>query len=706
MRNPAIQRFLASYRLELRLISLHWSYGLIYAAWAVFVLSNLRRPILEPARILLFSGIGMGTVAVVSLISLAMAGVSASRSDTTRFVLLETAFPTGIEVVIGRWLAVFTALIAFAIVPLVVTLIIGPIHSFLSALPLFIGETLLIFAFVTGLVWVIHAIVGIRRWMYPLFVALWIGSALARNLYSDQGLQLPGANLLAFASGNFGSYSEAFGRLQWGNLPLLYDLFYLGLVLTLIGVLSWYYQVRRFHHPLPVIMTMTTLTTVFTLATGTVYIGEVAAANQQIRDASGIIRPNIAQMQAPAQLPYTFSNYDIIIDMDTPSAPEFQVQVQAVNVGDEPLVTLDYSLNAQLNLTISNLPYERSGHLIHVTLPQPLQPGETTLIQVVYSGTMWRYVRQFATPPIAADFTHIDGINLTAESLWYPVPGLTSPGVRFTEARGGVYQDSVLYHLAIPTSVQLQVLNPGTFHYASNLPAVSASEFRSEGTLAVDLVGTPNLATRTSGNVTLIAAQTEIEPLATLVNEWFIPAWDTVQFFFPENEKLVLIAIKERSEYTAFETVYPSTAENLVVRVDPLILYRLPEGEDSLARPFIYLLDSLLYDAHPHLHSGIYQFLWLYLIEDGDPQRMEQRFRQEIQSANPFGRYSFVRYTDSLMTLETRYGVTEALIALYTAEGDDAIRVLFERIQAENSALKDLTPEALAAWVEDAANAD
>jgi len=698
MSDSTSQRFLATLRLELRLICLHWSYWLVYAAWTLFVLSNFQRPVLEPARVLMLSGLGMGTVAVISLVGLAIAGVSSSRSAVTRFALLESAFPTGVEIITGRWLAVFTALAAFALVPILIAIIVGPFESFLSALPLFIGETLLIFAFVSGLVWIIEALLGIRRWMYPLFVMFWIGSALSRNIYIDAGLQLPGANLLAFASGNFGGYSEAFGRLQWVNLPLLYDLFYLALVLVFLSILAWCFQVKRFHHPTSINIGLTVLTAGLTLGVGTFYIVEVAAANQQIRDDNATTSANFREMQAPAELPYQFSNYDITVDMRNPAIPHFVVEFQAINVDDEPLTTLAYSLNQQMTLMTANLPYERSGAVVDVALLQPLQPGETLPIQIVYSGTIWRYEQQFATPPLVVNFTHSDGLNLTAESLWYPVPGIVSPGAVFGDARGGVYQNRALYQLAAPTHVQLKVLNPGAFIYASNLGMVNAVEFRSAGALTFDLLGTLNLAAYTNAGITIVAAETEIDRLSVIVNQWGLPIWETMQAAFPDITRLTIVAIKERAESILFQDTYPRTAENAVGRLDPLVLYRLPESRTNTSVFCTAIVESVMFDVHPHLRDNVRHFLTLYTINDGDIAQMRQEFTEE---SSRYG--AFVSYVEPISD-EEQYRVSEMLMDIYELRGFDSIIALLGQMRTSSAILRDLTPTELAAWIEDVTN--
>ncbi len=203
-----LRRFTTVYRLELRL-AFHWSYLLFLVVWSGFIITTYTQDDYRSIRGLFNIVLGFG-----SLIAMFLTGIQVSRPARNRFDLLEVALPSGVEVLLARWLAGITALGALVVAPIIVLVTAPPgrlpiaytLHQLLLVL--------LSFGFVTMLITAMQHTVSIRRWMYPLFAVLWVGAGIIPNPLNNDGLPVPGINLI-----NFVTMNQSVNPLVWGQIP-------------------------------------------------------------------------------------------------------------------------------------------------------------------------------------------------------------------------------------------------------------------------------------------------------------------------------------------------------------------------------------------------------------------------------------------------------------------------------------------------------
>jgi hypothetical protein len=163
-----LARLGAAYRLELRLLTRHWSFLVLHGLWTLLLIATFGGSAsLGTARVLMGTVMRFIALSLLSLVSMFVAGISASRRRQTHFDQLEDAFPTGLEVPLGRWLACLTAMASFLIETLLVALVIGPLASFLEGAPLFLAESVLLLGFFTAGTWWLTSLFGLRRWATP-----------------------------------------------------------------------------------------------------------------------------------------------------------------------------------------------------------------------------------------------------------------------------------------------------------------------------------------------------------------------------------------------------------------------------------------------------------------------------------------------------------------------------------------------------------
>ncbi len=250
-----LKRALAAYRLELRLTCWQWGYAALLLIWSAFIVASLSSSLSQTPQSLLLSVLPLSTIPFISIGILFLAAISVSRPQRSHVEALEWALPTGIEVVIARWLALATAILPLLIAPLGVALVSGSLAEFFAALPTFLLETLTVLALTAALVWLVGMFVGIKRWMYPLFGLIWLGSAIFPTSLNTKFF--PWSLLLSFSADAWNGfvYSAFWERLPLGSLPTFADVCYLGALLLVIGVIGWrVVRQRRYRTSLPALI--------------------------------------------------------------------------------------------------------------------------------------------------------------------------------------------------------------------------------------------------------------------------------------------------------------------------------------------------------------------------------------------------------------------------------------------------------------------
>ncbi len=688
MRSQVFQRLFTAYRLELQLICWHWSYWLINLLFAGLMFSIFMTPVAnyETAQALLMVGVGRNAVGLASLLVLFLAGISATRSMRSRFATLEMAFPIGTEVTLGRFLATVSISIPFLLSPLLIAWIAGPVSSFLRGVPVFVFEGLLTIAFSTGVVWLIQVTTSIRRWMYPAFGLLWLVASIGTVILNNDGLIVPGASLFNFARFGYGSYTETWGRLLQGDLPVYFNLFYIGLVILLVSLISWIVGQRRFYRSMPAALLSACLAAGLALFSGGIYTVTVAQDNAQIR---AQWEANENNWLLPAEAPYAVKHYAIAVHLE--GIPRFSVEMDILNRGDRPVSELDFTLNGQFQLTESSATYERSGNFVRILLDEPLMPNASTIIELSYSGSLRWLEPVPGAPSETTNFIRKEGVHLAYEIAWYPIAGRVS---LLTSIQGRTPD--------VSAAIRLQVIGNEYLQFASNLPQVESRVFVSEGATWANLIGAPNLLTvRLLDGVTVIASQAELDKIDEELTQLLTEAQATVgQYFDPPNLTIILPFVRSFQLPTMYDVSLMT--EGLAFFLRPVQL-QFPQGQYETG---IYALTRTALGDNDMtlLTENVAYFLWIQLQADGDPRQMRVLMEEKIARTPVFDEAFAV--SRAMPGFATSYAITEELLRIFTENGDvQTVRVI-QKMQAEFVALKDKSASEVIAWMNEVAHVD
>jgi hypothetical protein len=683
MRN-VMQRFWATYILDLRLTVFHWSYLLFLAAWSGFIVTNYAVPELNiPSLFNIVLGF-------IGLLGMFFTGVQASRSQRNRFDMLEVALPSGVEVLLARWLAIITALLGLLIAPLFV-IVTAP--ASLIDVPYILTNLLFILiavSFGTGLVWLVQNTIGIRRWMYPLFGVLWLGAGLLPNVLSNDGLPTPGINLTNFVTMNQSINSPVWGQFTQNQLPQLTVLFYVGLVLLFAGIMLWRTMATRFHRRSPAIIAFTVAALGIVLFAGSSYTMQVYAANQQVLDEDQYQQDFADQIISTAAMPFEVTAYDVTFALGTPT--QLSAQINVTNRSDTPLSELTFSLYHQFEVTDASQPFTRERDTLTLTLPQALAAGESTQVSVDYQGNIAYLERRLGRPPEATYFVRPEGVNLACAVLWYPVPGQLLPnrsGYFYTGSASCILDNSARFHLTIA--------EPGMLQYASNLTQIDATTFVSEGATWAQLIGAPNLQTTTDSNLTIVTTPSQFEGVSPRINQYLVPPFQHLQRIFPDVQHLTVVALQLTTDSFSQWVSYPATQESAVVIIAPrqfdFLASSLLEEYHDIGKP---LITSMLGGQNTILTDNISYFLWVHYLENGDVEQM----RPIIENGLPQGGF----YTS--IPYKEYYTISFALYDVYVAQGETVLFDLLRQMRAEIETLNTMSTQQLLTWIEETVNAD
>src|SRR5690606_20391436 len=217
-------------------------------------------------------------------------------------------------VTLGRWLATVVALLPSQIVPLILAYRIGPPIAVARAVPVYVLEATITFAFATALGWCLVTWLGARRWIYPLLGMGWVGALGLPVLFGVGNLNIPGSRLADFMRSTAGNYDSFWGRITEEPLPTWFNLFYTGLAVLALALIALHSQRRRLRR-LPIVPGAVALAAFALTATAaTAYV-------TQIQDWR-------AQAEVPVWVEYPTPDeavdaWDIDVDLTQPATPKF-----------------------------------------------------------------------------------------------------------------------------------------------------------------------------------------------------------------------------------------------------------------------------------------------------------------------------------------------------------------------------------------------
>lgn len=720
MRNQHyITQFWCAYRTELRLLVWHWSYGLMHLFWLALLMQRFSRDV-GSAQLVMeqdfvrFAAIFLGLGAVF------LAGFSATRSQRTRFHDLDNTFSTGVNVHLGRVFACFTALMLFVVEPLLQSFIRGPIYAFMAGLLPFLVSVTVTIGFITfGTYWLM-SLLGSVRWAYPVLVAIWMVFATLPNLLNEQLAEPPAfsslVSFLRIGTGR-GGYTEVFGSLTQGALPQLYNAFYLGLTLLLIGLIVVIYRRRRFRQFSRTGAALAALALMIVLWSGGSYVKAV----EDGRSRAPLDDPASASPDALTRAFNTLlttaeavRRYDITLDASQPAQPVFMVRMDITNETASPLTFIHLTLYHSFTIDSASVPYERDGDHLRLLLPEPLPPGATLPVEMNYSGSVWR-VELFSGVPEAVDFTTDAGIRLAYNTAWYPRAGIID--LDAPEAYAAP---------AVASSFNLSIINrPQDMTFSSNLEAISETEFTGESIRSVFLLGSPRLVREVQGAVELVIARNDYPVVAPLIETHFQPGFTHIQSFFPDlavsrwkvlaqddlplpfNREL-LLSPEGRMYATSY---YPPSTKQIVTSYYAADTQDLPDAAlPMLFYPVVASYWTLAGQEMSFLVDGASLFLWHHYQAAGDANQITaalQMYRENVSFNS--GLYIMFGDENSTQPEITRVAGVDVALALndvYQRGGQVAVIDALAQMMAQADTLQAFSTEQMNAWLEDIVNVE
>ena len=369
-------RFRTSFRLAWRQITHHWSYPLVHLIVLALLYTTTRNEDTLSARAVLETVPGDMGIALACLAAILLAGGSASRSPRARFSELEQSFPGGSEVALGRALATLLASVLFLIEPLFFAALQGPWDSFLAGLPLYLAEGSLALVLPVVLIWLLAHRSGLPTWSYPLLGMVWLG--FFGLGYLEPFYTQPAFGLLSFMRQGGSYYSEMWGRLLLDGTPRWFDLFYLGLGVSALGLLWLVQTLKRLRH-LPVAAPL--LLAASLGLSGYSAVQYAGITNSWLKSNLPWVQTINPIQQEPQQLlaePYPFGeapsltvdvrSYELSLD-ETAETPQFHATLELRNDQDQALDEFVFLLNGRLVLIDASLSCDKQGVWLRCSAP-------------------------------------------------------------------------------------------------------------------------------------------------------------------------------------------------------------------------------------------------------------------------------------------------------------------------------------------------
>jgi hypothetical protein len=187
------------------------------------------------------------------------------------------------------------------------------------------------------------------------------------------------------------------------------------------------------------------------------------------------------------------------------------------------------------------------------------------------------------------DFILRDGLRLSPQAAWYPVPYVPRP------AEETVRND--IFLLSKPARIRLEVIQPAAHAYplASNLPRAGENHFETQGATWIFLIGSPNLVEEQIGDITLVTARADL-PAVRGAAERYHDIYETYRTVFPaiKTRGALVMALGEELGLPE-ETRTPPTLEQPVIVSSRYVLWSMGAWDQSLSAEY-YLGDAILAD--------------------------------------------------------------------------------------------------------------
>lgn len=680
------ERFGYAYLLELRLILRQWVYWVLMVGIALFMLAtNNNNPVRTWENTILsaYSWVAMGLLGMMMFAVFVAARPSRSRMD-----MIEATLPVGAEVSFARLAALLTCQIPLILMPVTLPLFGGALAGEpFPSMWTYVLEAVITVTFSILLTWWICTAMTVRRVTFVLVAFIWLGGFILSSMLNGPAVAHL-TSVLRFMRHLF--YSDLWGRMVYDNLPALFNVFYVGMIVLLAGLTVWLIHRRRFYVVSPVVKGILGVGVVITLAG---YVSYAAEFHRMVPENGA---PSSYSYSSPSTLAdfvhidYAVTRYDV--KLDASDARRFDVSMDVVNRSGEARDALDFSLMAEALVSEVSVPFTHEGGILTLRFTPPLAAGEMRTVQLAYSMNNDNYFYMYGSTPRAGSFIREGGIYLPRNVSWYPRIGTTTEVMY--EPRKEVFTEPAPFRLAV-TGHPLPVF--------SNLPPTADGVFQSEGTTWAMLIAAPDYGRWSLvDGIELMAHKNTYQRVQTDLTEHLTDVRDVLAQYFPRGNLVVLN-----------EFVYISLMD-----VSPGDVHYMDDyaAISSSFAPFPLTYDYWVYQyvIYPavqqylgarlptSLTENVGKFVLLQIEHDGDAAAMREAVPpppEVIFESEPPPGYV---YPDSLLAiprLAAYYLVTEALVEVYEQYGTAGVQAVLAAIRAEARTLENQYSSEIVAWI-------
>jgi hypothetical protein len=522
---------------------------------------------------------------------------------------------------------------------------------------------------------------------------LWVAAIFVTPL-STVPLFAPWVGQWNFTRFGYGGYTDAWGRLAQGEFPWLLNWFYLGMIVLLIGLIIRAADRRRFYKTTGLVRGVVG-TGALVAAAGYGLYGLNFMQTIAQTDSPFSATPMVASSFNPNQtlddlaaMPYDVTHYDIALDLE--ATPVFNATMEVANLSDEPLESLDFTLNKTLEVTSASADFTRDGEYLTITLAEPLAPDETATIALQYTGELRSYQYIWGAPPELDSFITGEGIMLKHHDSWYPLAG------REPVARG-------LIVTVAPAGFSLRVTGTD-LPLASNLPRTGENTFESAGTSWATLIGAPLLETHQPANgINIVTTAHQYDRLAEVMETGFQGLRGQVIQYFPDDTVIFI------THPIWYFTVIPTIYQPLVMDDHAAVIARPPWSANAASSYWFYEHGIYLPTQHffgdtsmTLLTENVAQFVHLQILHDGDVDMM--RTGLEARMTDHHGRPIMEDESSELLYASPgfafNYAITGKLIDVFEAHGTDGVAALLSAMREEAAMLKVTVAREVVAWID------
>jgi len=414
-------------------------------------------------------------------------------------------------------------------------------------------------------------------------------------------------------------YDSLFGRLEEPAMAVWFCLFYVALAMLFFSLAQWNYWRQRFNRKVIPGIFFTGAAVVFCAGFAFQFystLGEVSDLAAERLDLYTI--KNSAELGEERIV-----SYDVQLDMTAEPDPVIETSLVIRNDGDKDMNTVDLVLNHQFKMKSASVPFQQTGDIVSLQLPEKLNPGNELAVHLAYQGELKIY-QVYSDIPVKQEFLNKNNARLGLASYWLPIAG--SQNVE------RVYGQN---ELAFPASFRFSVKSRPEIHVFCNLNEEEPGVYHSEDVSWLYWVASPRLVSKPVGDIQLFSSYADIE-IAQTYAEQMDKFYRALQNFFPQaNSGKMTLLIFDATNGLPFSDWMVTGNRPMIMSSRIMLSYadvapRMGTGSGSEVLRDVYQLMGGTSLSGNDLDSAGY-FLWVYVQNDGNAEAI----RAKISSPDP-----------------------------------------------------------------------